>query len=689
MSDKPVRLLIVDDDDEDIYLINDALSEVVETVYEVTSVTSALAAMAKLSQHTYDVIISDYRLGHVTGVDFMKNVRLAGIDTPMILLTGLAGHLIDKAALEAGASDFLPKASLQGSVLDRSIRYALAHANRQRLLHAVLKTTISGMAVLDSHRVLTLWNPSFAEFAEAAFGTDAGRLEKLVDLAMKAGAQDIEVGDRTAEVHCMALPDGGNVLALHDVTARVTELRERELAEQRVRKIAMHDTLTALPNRIAFNDRLDENLAEASQDGRRLAILSFDFNRFKEVNDLFGHAAGDELLKTTAHRLIPILFHGDFAARLGGDEFVLIHHVRDEHSAALLANRVAESLSMPVEYQGRMMEPGVSIGIAYFPDHGTRREELLANADLAMYRAKSGIGSSFCVFDADMDEFIRERRKIALELRNALHNDEFVLYCQPQHRTNSGELVGYEVLLRWMSPTRGMVSPQDFILIAEETGIIKEIDDWVMRAACTAAVKWSLPLKIAVNVSARAICHAGIVDTVRNVLIETGLPPSRLEIEVTETALINDLSRALHNLRQIKACGVAIAMDDFGTGYSSLSLLNSFPFDKIKIDRSFIQAVGLNDRADSIFRAVAGMGKALSVPVLVEGIETLEQLEFAQALGCEEVQGYFHGRPIPESGIEKIERDGAVSSAVSIRADDMILPISPVKLPAAAKGAAA
>ncbi len=301
-----------------------------------------------------------------------------------------------------------------------------------------------------------------------------------------------------------------------------------------------------------------------------------------------------------------------------------------------------------------MIEAGVSIGIAYYPEHGQRRDELLANADLAMYRAKTGIGSSFCVFDVDMDEFIRERRKISHELRNALHEGEFVLYCQPQHRTLGGELVGYEILLRWMSPTRGMVPPQDFILIAEETGIIKEIDEWVMRAACQSAANWRVPLKIAVNVSARAICHAGIADTVRSILLETGLPASRLEIEVTETALINDLSRALHNLRQIKAYGVAIAMDDIGTGYSSLSLLNSFPFDKIKIDRSFIQAVGQNERADSIFRAVAGMGKALSVPVLVEGIETAEQLEFAQALGCEEVQGYFHGRPMPETEVQKL-----------------------------------
>lgn len=648
MTGNPIKLLIVDDDDDDLYLINDALGEVTETVYDVTAVTSPLAAMGKLAAASFDVIISDYRLGYVTGIDFIRNVRLAGIDTPVILLTGLAGHLIDKAALEAGASDFLPKTSLTGVILDRSIRYAMAHAERQRLLHAVLKTTVSAMAVLNAEGRLTLWNPRFTAFAETAFGEDKERLSKLVALAMANGARDIELGDRTAEVHCMTMPGGGHVLALHDVTARVTELRKRELAEQQIRRIAMHDTLTALPNRTAFNERLDESLSQAAASGSRLAVMSFDFNRFKEVNDLFGHAAGDELLRTAAQRLLPLLGEPDFAARLGGDEFVLIHLVTDEDSAATLARNVAAQLSSPLEFQGRIIEPSVSIGIAYYPDHGRHREELLANADLAMYRAKNGNGLSYCVFDAGMDEFIRERRKIAHELRNAMVDGEFKLFCQPQHKAADGELVGYEILLRWHSPVRGMVPPQDFILIAEETGIIKDIDEWVMREACRAAAAWPLPLKVAVNVSARAICHSGIVDAVRAILLETGLPPSRLEIEVTETALINDLARALHNLRQIKACGVAIAMDDFGTGYSSLSLLNSFPFDKIKIDRSFIHAVGSNDRADSIFRAVAGMGRALGVPVLVEGIETAEQLGFARDMGCEEVQGYYCGHPVPE-----------------------------------------
>ncbi len=257
-------------------------------------------------------------------------------------------------------------------------------------------------------------------------------------------------------------------------------------------------------------------------------------------------------------------------------------------------------------------------------------------------------------------------------LRIAMNDGEFELYCQPQHRADSEELVGFEILLRWNSPLRGIVPPAEFILIAEETGIIREIDEWVLRQACHRAKQWSLPVRVAVNMSARAICHPGIADTVRQILLETGLAPSRLEIEVTETALIHDLNRALHNLRQIKACGVAIAMDDFGTGYSSLSLLNSFPFDKIKIDRSFIQGVSTSERASSIFRAVVSMSKALQVPVLVEGVETVEQLNFARQNECDEVQGYYHGRPMPERQASSLlER---LQAGLPVTARDIPLP---------------
>jgi diguanylate cyclase (GGDEF)-like protein len=649
-----LRILVVDDDDDDLYLINDALSEVKDTRYAVDSVTSALAAMSKLSAAVFDVIISDYRLGAVTGVDFIRNLRAAGIETPVILLTGLAAHTVDRAALEAGASDFLPKGSLSPVVLDRSIRYAMAHADRHRLLQAVLRSTTSGIAVLNEEGRLTLWNPRFLEFAQIAFGEDDNRLDQVVSMVRAAEAKDIMLGDRIVEWHSTPLPDGDTVLALHDVTTRVSELKERERAEQRIRRIAMTDTLTGLPNRMAFNERLDHALVDAALAGSRIAVLSFDFDRFKEVNDLFGHAAGDELLRITSERLSSFLTEREYVARLGGDEFVMIHTLPSADSVHALANRLVEQLSKPIDWDGRVVEAGVSVGISYFPEHGQERDTLLANADLAMYRAKCDAGRSICIFDASMDQFVRERRKIALDLRRAIQDKELSLYFQPQFVANESEPVGFEALLRWKSRTRGFVSPSDFILVAEENGMINEIDEWVLREACRICAGWPGHTKVAVNVSAKAICHPGVADMVRDIIIGTGLVPSRLELEVTETALIHDLSRALHNLRQIKALGISIAMDDFGTGYSSLSLLNSFPFDRIKIDKSFIQAIGQTARAETIFRAVVGLGTALGVPVLVEGVETKEQFEFAAQHGCDEFQGYYLGKPLPEHSAHRL-----------------------------------
>lgn len=651
---KSVKALIVDDDEDDIYLINDALSEVEGTRYSVVTAPSVLAAMNELSKAQFDVIFSDYRLGPVTGINFITSVRAAGIDTPIILLTGVADSVIDDAALKAGSSDFVPKIAITPDVLDRSVRYALAHAERQRLLQTVLRSTISGVAVLDAEGKPTLWNPRFIEFAQAAFGDSTTRLNQLVQLAINATEKDVTVGSLVVECHTSTLPDGGVVLALHDVTQRVNDLKERERAEQKIRKIAMQDVLTGLPNRMAFNDYLDACITHASSTQEKIALLSFDFNRFKEVNDLFGHAAGDQLLKSVIQRLRPILSGREYVARLGGDEFVVIQTSADEASALDLAERLTLNLSTPVEFEQKLIEASVSVGIALYPDHGRDRQELLANADLAMYRCKSEISRPVSLFDASMDQFIRERRKISHDLRSAIHNNELDLHFQAQFGARSHTLAGFEVLLRWHSYTRGSVSPAEFIPVAEENGMIIEIDEWVLRRACRMMARLTSVPRFAVNISAKAVCQTGIVSTIRSVLLETGIHPSRLELEVTETALIQDLNRALHNLRQIKALGISVALDDFGTGYSSLSLLNAFPFDRIKIDKSFIEVAGNNARADAIFKTVINLGSALGVPVLVEGVENTGQLDFAMASGCEEIQGFHFGHPITSEELEHI-----------------------------------
>jgi len=407
--------------------------------------------------------------------------------------------------------------------------------------------------------------------------------------------------------------------------------------------------LTGLPNRMSFNSYLDESLMAAEKDGNSIALLLFDFNRFKEVNDLFGHAAGDYILKSAAENLHRTLTAGEFCARLGGDEFVLIQKNSDAASAQELAERVVEALRMSLAWEDKIIDASVTLGVALYPQHGGNRQELLANADLAMYRGKSELARPICIFDASMDQFIRDRRALALDLRHAINNDELSLDLQPQFETGTGLLAGFEALLRWHCPKRGRVSPAQFISVAEENGLIIEIDRWVMNHACGLLKQHTWLPRLAVNVSAKAICQPGIVTDIKSALVEYGISPSRLEIEVTETALIHDLTRALHNLRQIKGFGIAVAMDDFGIGYSSMSMLSSFPFDRIKIDGSFIQQVSNNARAGAIFKAVVGLGAALKVPVLAEGVETAEQLQFALESGCQELQGFHFGRPVPQA----------------------------------------
>ena len=652
-----IKALVVDDDEDDLYLIKDALSEVETTRYVVTTASSPLMAMSQLAKNSFDVIFSDYRLGAVTGVDFINSVRGAGIDTPIILLTGISDQLVDNAALQAGSSDFIPKTALTPDALDRSVRYSIAHADRQRLLQSILKNTKSGISVMNADGKETLSNEQMSHFARLAFGNQHGSKQKLIKLACATQQKDIVIGSTVLEQHVTKLVDGSSILTLHDVTDRVNALRERELAEERIRSIAMQDTLTGLPNRMAFNTYLDECLPEAGKSGSKVAVLLFDFNRFKEANDLFGHAAGDYILRQAAKLLDATLTDNEFCARLGGDEFVLVQSNSSQTSALDLAERIVDKLNLSLKWEDKIIEASVTLGVALYPQHGQNRQELLANADLAMYRGKSELERSICIFDASMDQFIRDRRALAHDLRHAIQNDELSLDLQPQFGTATGELAGFEALLRWYCPQRGTVSPAHFIPVAEENGLIIEIDRWVLRRACQLLADNNWLPRMAVNVSAKAICQPSIVSEVRDILYEFGISPKRLELEVTETALIHDLNRALHNLRQIKSLGIAIAMDDFGTGYSSMSMLSSFPFDRIKMDGSFIQHTETNERAGAIFKAVVGLGTALNVPVLAEGVETSSQLEFAMASGCQELQGFYFGRPMREGLLQTLHAD--------------------------------
>ena len=447
------------------------------------------------------------------------------------------------------------------------------------------------------------------------------------------------VDGRIVNVAYQPIQNGGLVATHEDIT-------ERTQSEARIAHLAFHDPLTELPNRSAFGNYLAKTFQSASAGDETFALLCIDLDRFKEINDMYGHAAGDRFLKEIGRRLT-LACDGAFLARLGGDEFTIVLSGGTQPAAAEeLCQRLSSVVDAPVRIDDYDVDGSFTVGVSIFPQHGSDMDTLVANAEAALYRAKTEQRGTIRFFEPAMDRHTREKRALQQEIAVATERNELELYFQPQAVTG-GEVFGFEVLVRWRHPVRGMVSPGIFIPLAEETGLIGQIDEWVLREACREAASWANPLSIAVNLSPVDFRRGDIPNIILSVLLETGLNPQRLEIEITEDVLIDDFERAIAILRKIKNLGVRVAMDDFGTGYSSLSYLQAFPFDKIKIDQTFIAKIGTNNQATAIIHAIVGLGRALALPVIAEGVETEEQLAFLVTEGCDEVQGYFIGRPQP------------------------------------------
>lgn len=509
--------------------------------------------------------------------------------------------------------------------------------------------------VLRNQRLLELWSVPAAAVAEGSTVADVvdaltqgprfearpGALKALVQAISTPGTEPHEIAchdEFVVAVISRALADGGWVTTFEDVT-------ERHRSEARIAHLALHDSLTGLPNRSHFGAWCGKEIGLAAERNQRFALVAIGLDRFKQVNDARGHQVGDRVLIEIAGRLAECCGIGAMAARLGGDEFAAGLTFDSDPQLAHFMARLVDCFARPCDEGAMPVEVSASFGIATFPQDADEGGMLLANADLAMHRAKASAQEHICYYQSEMDELARTRRQIAAELRGATERGEFQVLYQPQHVVRTGELVGYEALLRWHHPVRGLVSPMDFIPIAEETGEIVGIGEWVLREAAMQAATWPDPLKVAVNLSPVQLLQDDLVPRIMAILLETGLPPSRLELEITESAIIADKGRALHLLRQIKAMGIAIAMDDFGTGYSSLDTLHSFPFDKIKIDKSFLQQSASSPPAAAIVKAVLALGRNLRIPVLAEGVETPDQVAFLIAEGCDEAQGYLFGRP--------------------------------------------
>ncbi|HEY6023048.1 MAG TPA: EAL domain-containing protein [Pseudolabrys sp.] len=561
---------------------------------------------------------------------------------------------------------------------------AFPHMTRkdEKLLQTVLNNMSQGVLMFDSETRLIFCNQRYLELYGLSPDVvkSGSYLRDLLDHRIELGTFTGDPEEYTARLaegiadgktfsHIVNLPDGrafsvvnkpiagGGWLATHE------DVTERQRSEDRIAHMARHDALTDLPNRVLLLEQLNHEIKRVKR-GECLAVLCLDLDQFKSVNDALGHHIGDELLKLVGERLRGCTRELDIVARMGGDEFAIIMTQMEQAAdAATLSKRIRDSVIKPYQIEGHQIVTDISIGISVAPMDAVESAELLRNADMALYDAKGDGRGTFRFFEPEMNTRMKVRRELEMDLRRALATEQFELHYQPLVTLETNDVNGFEALLRWNHPSRGLVSPVEFIPIAEETGLIVPLGEWVLKAACNEAVDWPDHIKVAVNLSPAQLNCRNLVSMVTTALEESGMPPNRLQLEITESVLLQNTFTTLATLHELRKMGVQIALDDFGTGYSSLSYLRSFPFDKIKIDRSFIQDLSNGAEPLAIVNAVAGLAKCLNMTSTAEGVETQQQMEVLQSIGCTEMQGYLFSHARPANEIRQFFAQGSLDKA--------------------------
>lgn len=592
MSSSNPRLLVVDDIADNRIILSRRL---VRRGFDVVEASGGRQALELIAEQDFDVVLLDIMMPDMNGVDVLKVIRETRSPSvlPVIMVTANSQSADTVTALTLGANDYVTKP---------------------------------------------------VDFAVVQARIDVQVARKRAEEALQLTNQELEqrVETRTAE--------------LSQLNAKLeSEIDERRRSEEAMKYIAHHDALTGLPNRVLFHERLHLAMTEARHSGGAVAVLCLDLDRFKVVNDTFGHPVGDELLRAVAQRLLTAVRTEDTVARMSGDEFAIIQPrapgSEEPDATEKLAQRLLEVFKDPFRIGKEVFRCGTSIGTTLFPHDADTVDDLLKTADIALYHAKSEGRGTYHRFDTDMRAALELRRGYEHDLRRAIDNNELELHYQPLVDVATKKIFGCEALVRWRHPVRGFIPPSEFIPIAESSGMIVELGEWILRTACAEAVHWPEPTKVAVNLSPVQLTKGGLIEAVTGALEAAGLDPRRLELEIIESTLLGNTEPVLRTLWDLKRLGIEISMDDFGTGYSSLGYLRKFPFDKIKVDRSFVTDLGTGTESTAIVRAVVGLASGLGITTLAEGVETADQLGRLQAEGCEQAQGYYFSRPRPAADV--------------------------------------